>query len=76
MRPMLLAPSYCFTVLLRPAGGIDVGLIRIADGAIKRFYIAAARTEQSYIEHMESLTESQCEQFLAEKIPKSKKAKA
>lgn len=76
MRPMPLAPSYCFSLLLREHGGIDINLVRNNDGAVKRFFIAAARDEQPYIEHMESLTESQCEQFLAEKTPKKKEKKS
>lgn len=75
MRPMPLAPSYCFQLSLRPWGGIDINLNRIADGATKRFFVACARSEEPYINHMESLTESQCEQFLAEKTPKKKEKK-
>ena len=56
--------KYAFEV--RPSQGRlgqDILLTRLADGAVKRFYLAGHRSAAPLEKHMASLTGEQCDSF-------------
>lgn len=71
---MPLAPSFEFSVSLRSLGA-DIVLWHKESKAEKHFFLAGMKHSLPVTSHMESLTDSQCEQFIAVKVPKGKKAK-
>jgi len=68
------APSYDFLVELVPLG-VNTKLWNKATGTSKMFFQAGHTTVEPITCHMRSLTESQCEQFLAVKKAIVKKEK-
>lgn len=72
---MPLAPSYEFYTKVVDKG-VEIQLCHPATGRKKEFFLAGIKDVSGIDVHMLSLTESQCDQFLAEKTPKSKKSKA
>lgn len=57
-----LAQAYTYAMAPSPLGGTDIALTRLADGEVKRFYLANARPEHLRL-HMDSLTDDCCEHF-------------
>lgn len=73
---MPLAPSYEFHTRVVDKG-VEIQLCHPATGRKKEFFLAGIKDVGGIDVHMLSLTESQCDQFLAEKkaIVKEKKEK-
>ena len=69
----LSSADYDFTIVEQD--GIHVTLTQVETGVIKVFYLAHGRVE-SILQHMNSLTDSQCEQWFnaAKRSKKEKKA--
>jgi hypothetical protein len=69
----LSSADYDFTVVAQ--SGIHVTLTQVATGAVKTFFLASGRVE-SVSQHMNSLTDSQCEQWFSarKQVKKEKKA--
>lgn len=76
MAKMPLAPSFEYEI--RPeliASGFHIRLRHSETLAEKNFYLAGAKDTATIANHMESLTEDQCEQFVAVKVAKKKEKK-
>lgn len=71
---MPLAPSFSFLVALVD-NRMEILLTHRETFTGKKFILAPSLNPLKLKEHMESLTESQCEQFIAVKTPKGKKTK-
>ena len=73
---MPLAPNFSYSMALvldGPNPGLHVGLFHKETGAQKNFFLAGVKNVAPIANHMESLTEDQCNQFVAVKSPKRKK---
>jgi len=72
---MELAPNYYYTLQLEIGKGVHVGLFHKETGASKTFFLAAHKSLEHIASHMETLTDSQCDQFVGVKEHKSKDKK-
>lgn len=72
---MELAPNYYYTLSLEVGKGVHVGLYHKTNGMSKTFFLAAHRGLQHIASHMETLTDSQCDQFVGVKEHKGKDKK-
>lgn len=71
---MPLAPSYEFSISLQSLGA-DIVLWHKESKAEKRFFQAGVKNPDGLLQHMLSLTDSLCEQFVTVKVPKTKNKK-
>lgn len=66
-----LATKYTYTIT-RVERGLNIDLVRTADGATKRFFLAGG-SEFYMTKHMASLTDACCEGFFPEVRRKAEK---
>lgn len=66
--------AFSYTVNLVD-GGINIVLTRAADGKQKKFFMAGKTDGRRLSEHMDTLTDGQCEQFYDDAKKKGEKKK-